>query len=61
VLGRPNVVTELGLAGALRRVDQLVAEAVAAIPLCPGAADLKSLIVSESKRLLPPKLAQIAA
>ena len=61
MLGRPNVVAELGLAAALRRLDQLVAEAIAAIPRCPGAADLKLLIVSEAKRLLPPKLAQQAA
>ena len=61
MLGRPNVVAELGLTAALRRLDQLVAEAIAAIPRCPGAADLKLLIVSEAKRLLPPKLAQQAA
>lgn len=60
-LGRPNVVAELGLAGALRHLDQLVAEAITAIPRCSGAGDLKSLIVSEAKRLLPPKLAQQAA
>lgn len=60
-LGRPNVVAELGLAGAVQRLEQLVAGAIAAIPPCPGAADLKSLIVSEAKRLLPPKLAQRAA
>jgi geranylgeranyl diphosphate synthase, type II len=61
VLGRPNVVIELGLAGAMRRLDQLVSEAIAAIPACPGAADLKSLILLEAKRLLPKKLAQHAA
>jgi len=61
MLSRPNVVAELGLAGALRRLDRLVAEAIAAVPRCSGAADLKSLIVSEARRLLPPKLAQQAA
>jgi geranylgeranyl diphosphate synthase, type II len=61
VLGRPNVVVALGLAGALRRLEQLVGEAIAAIPPCPGAADLKSLVRLEAQRLLPKKLAQHAA
>jgi geranylgeranyl diphosphate synthase, type II len=61
VLGRPNAVIELGLAGAVRRLEQLVGEAIAAIPDCPGAAELKALILLEAKRLLPKKLAQYAA
>jgi geranylgeranyl diphosphate synthase type II len=60
-LGRPNVVLELGLPDAVRRLDRLVGEAIAAIPACPGAADLKSLILLEAKRLLPKNLAQHAA
>ncbi len=60
-LGRPNVVLEVGLAGAVRRLEQLVGEAIAAIPDCPGAADLESLMLLEAKRLLPKKLAQYAA
>jgi geranylgeranyl diphosphate synthase type II len=61
LLGRPNVVLEFGLQGAVRRLEQLVREAIAAIPPCPGAADLKSLILLEAKRLLPKSLAQHAA
>jgi geranylgeranyl diphosphate synthase type II len=61
LLGRPNVVLEFGLQGAVRRLEQLVGEAIAAIPPCPGAADLKSLIQLEAKRLLPKSLAQHAA
>jgi geranylgeranyl diphosphate synthase, type II len=61
VLGRPNVVVELGLTDAMLRLQQLVAEAIAAIPSCPGAADLKSLVQLEAQRLLPKKLAQYAA
>jgi geranylgeranyl diphosphate synthase type II len=61
VLGRPNVVLEFGLVGAVRRLEQLVGDAIAAIPPCPGAADLKSLILLEAKRLLPKNLAQHAA
>jgi geranylgeranyl diphosphate synthase, type II len=60
-LGRPNVVIEFGLAGAVRRLESLVGEASAAIPSCPGAGDLESLIMLEAKRLLPKKLAQDAA
>jgi len=61
ILGRPNAVIELGLGGAVRRLEQLVGEAIAAIPPCRGAADLKALILLEAKRLLPKKLAQHAA
>jgi len=61
LLGRPNAVVELGLAGAVRRLDQLVGEAVMSIPACGGAAALKSLIELEARRLLPKKLAQFAA
>jgi len=60
-LGRPNAVIEFGLAGAVRRLELLVSEAIAAIPACPGAVDLKSLIMLEAKRLLPKKFAQDAA
>jgi geranylgeranyl diphosphate synthase type II len=61
ILGRPNAVLELGLAGAVRRLELLVGEAVASIPDCSGSAALKSLIALEAKRLLPKKLAQSAA
>jgi geranylgeranyl diphosphate synthase, type II len=61
LLGRPNVVAELGLARALQRLEQLVGDAIAAVPASPGATDLKSLIFLEAKRLLPKKLAQSAA
>jgi geranylgeranyl diphosphate synthase type II len=60
-LGRPNAVIEFGVAGAVQRLEQLVGEAIASIPACSGAADLKSLIMLEAKRLLPKKLAQDAA
>lgn len=56
-LGRPSAVSELGLSGALARLDQLLKEAIAAIPACPGEGDLKSLILAEAKRLVPKHLA----
>ena len=52
-LGCPNAVIEFGIGGAIRRLEQLVGEAIAAIPSCRGAADLKALILLEVKRLLP--------
>ena len=55
-LGRPNAVIELGLSGAVARLESLVGEAIAAIPPCPGAADLRALVHSEAKRLLPKSL-----
>jgi geranylgeranyl diphosphate synthase type II len=59
--GRPSTVAELGLAGAVGRLQDLAAEAVASIPACPGAVELRGLILQESKRLLPKQLARQAA
>ena len=60
-LGRPSAVCELGLGGAVQRLEQLVGGAIASIPPCPGAAELRALIMLEAKRLVPGKLAQRAA
>lgn len=60
-LGRPNIVAEYGVAGAVKRLEALVGGAIEAIPECPGADDLRSLILSEAQRLRPKKLAQAAA
>jgi geranylgeranyl diphosphate synthase type II len=60
-LGRPSAVHELGLQGAVQRLEELVRGAIASIPPCPGAAELRALIMLEAKRLLPAKLAQRAA
>ncbi len=62
LLGRPSAVAQLGLAGAIQRLEQLVREAVESIPDCPGAGELRALVLSEAKRLRPKKLAaQVAA
>jgi len=58
VLGRPNAVHELGIAGAIGRLEALMADALARIPACDGAEDLKAHITSEAGRLLPAKLAR---
>jgi geranylgeranyl diphosphate synthase type II len=60
-LSRPSAVRELGLGGSIGRLEELVAGAIASIPPCPGAADLRALILLEAKRLVPGKLAQRAA
>jgi geranylgeranyl diphosphate synthase type II len=59
--GRPSVVQELGLQGAVQRLRDLIDEGVESIPGCPGADLLKLLIVEESKRFLPKDLARRAA
>lgn len=58
---RPNAVRELGLEGAIHRLQDLVGDAAASIPDCPGSGMLKQLILDESKRLVPKSLATAAA
>jgi geranylgeranyl diphosphate synthase type II len=58
---RPSAARRLGLDGAVDRLRQLAAEAVAMIPPCPGQAELRSLILSESRRLLPASVSLQAA
>jgi geranylgeranyl diphosphate synthase type II len=60
-LGRPSAVIERGLDGAVHLVEQLVAGAIAAIPACERAGDLRALVASEAQRLLPKGLARRAA
>ncbi|MEJ1159124.1 polyprenyl synthetase family protein [Prosthecomicrobium sp. N25] len=60
-LGRPSAALELGLAGALARLDTLVADAAAAIPPCPGRTSLEALVVKECKSFVPAELALSAA
>ncbi len=60
-LGRPSAALQFGVPGALRRLEGLVAEAIASIPPCPHAAELRSLILLEMRRLLPKELVLQAA
>jgi geranylgeranyl diphosphate synthase, type II len=57
-LGRPNAANTLGVAGAVRRLEDLVSSAIAQIPPCAGAAELRAHILGEAARLLPAKLAR---
>jgi geranylgeranyl diphosphate synthase type II len=52
-LCRPSSATELGLLGAIRHFDQLLARATEAIPQCAGAQALRGLVRAESERLVP--------
>jgi geranylgeranyl diphosphate synthase type II len=60
-LGRPSAALQLGLGGALKRLGNLVGEAIDAIPPCRGAGDLQALIMLEVDRLLPKDLSRRAA
>ena len=60
-LGRPSAVLQLGLAGAISLLEDLAGDAVAAVPPCPGAVELRSHILSETMRLLPAELSRHAA
>ena len=60
-LGRPSAALQLGVSGALDRLRDLAAGAVAAIPPCPGAGELRSHILTEVRRLVPKELALQAA
>jgi geranylgeranyl diphosphate synthase type II len=61
ILDRPSAARELGLQGAVARLKQLVNGAIASIPPCPGADELKAHIVMEAQGLLPKELARRAA
>jgi geranylgeranyl diphosphate synthase type II len=58
---RPSAVTSLGLAGAVRRLEGLVAAAIEAIPPCPGRDELRDQILQESRHFLPKGVPLIAA
>ncbi|CCG40855.1 polyprenyl synthetase family protein [Magnetospirillum molischianum] len=57
---RPSAALQLGLAGAVRRLDELSAAAIAAIPDCPGQAALQAMIHQQVSSLLPKKLRRAA-
>lgn len=60
-LGRPSAVAELGVAGAARRLGEILEEAVAAIPDCRGAGALREIVRMQARRLTPSGLAEAAA
>lgn len=60
-LRRPSLVSELGLHGAQSRLEDLVAQAVGAIPDCEGAGMLRELVKVQATRLVPKQLTRSAA
>jgi geranylgeranyl diphosphate synthase, type II len=60
-LGRPSAVAMLTLEGALDRLDRLVEDAVAAVPICPRQLQLQGLIRHEAAAFVPPGLVRRAA
>ena len=51
--GRPTIVAELGLGGAVRKLEQMVRAAADAVPDCDGADELRALVMMQAKRLAP--------
>jgi geranylgeranyl diphosphate synthase type II len=60
-LGRPTVLAEMGVRGAVKHFERLIEQATASIPECPGAEFLRDLVDLEAQRLLPASLLQRAA
>ncbi|MCG5548081.1 polyprenyl synthetase family protein [Halorhodospira halochloris] len=57
----PSAVRELGIKGAKQRLDNLVEQAVEAVPECAGAEQLRAGIIEEMERVLPKTLSRNAA
>ncbi len=51
--GRPNAVAELGVEGAIARLQDSLAGAIASIPSCPGEAQLAHLVRRTADKLVP--------
>lgn len=58
---RPSATAELGFGGAVDRLQLLLSEAVQSIPQCPGAQELRGIIIAASKAFVPKGIAQRAA
>ncbi len=57
---RPNAVSELGVRGAIRRLEDILSGAIASIPSCPGEAALCEMVRKQAERLTPVVPAQHA-
>ncbi len=60
-MGRPNAVAQLGAAGAMARLDDILSGARACIPPCPGQAMLADMMDAEARRLSPSPAARASA
>ena len=50
---RPNAVQQLGVKGAIRRLEDILAGAISSIPSCPGEAMLAEMVRKTAERLTP--------
>jgi geranylgeranyl diphosphate synthase type II len=50
---RPSAVAEYGVEGAVRRLKETLAAAIASIPACPGEARLAGLVQAYAERMVP--------
>jgi geranylgeranyl diphosphate synthase, type II len=53
VHGRPNAVAEMGVAGAVRHLQDILSGAIASIPSCPGEATLAQLVNAYAQKMTP--------
>jgi geranylgeranyl diphosphate synthase type II len=60
-LGRPNAIAELGMSGAVARLEMLIVEAMDAVPSCRGEKELRELVQAQALRLAPKRLLRSAA
>ena len=60
-LGRPSAATQFGVAGAIERLEHLVAGALESIPPCPGRDALRQAILGEARGLVPKEVLRRAA
>ena len=58
--GRPNAVAELGVEGAVARLSDILAGAIASIPSCPGEAALAQMVRAQAARIVPTLPVRIA-
>jgi len=50
---RPNAVAELGVAGASKRLSDILGGAIASIPSCPGEAQLARMVRAQAAQIVP--------
>jgi len=53
---RPSLVTDLGIDGAVRRLNELLSQAIQSVPKCPGHQDVEDFLRLAAERLCPPEL-----
>ena len=57
--GRPSAVTELGVAGAVAHLRDILGGAIASIPSCPGEAMLAQMVRAYAEKMTPARLTSV--